>query len=140
MRILNRLRAEINDLPPAMAWLASGPDPTKNAVLAAKKRLLFVQLPLALGIIGTFSALRAMGAVEAKGHIQLIFHFCATAVFLWPFTLFAVSSTAWRDIQDAPPQLKKNLTMLAFASGFIAAFSTLTLSCMAILYVHTMYS
>lgn len=139
MRILNRLRAEINELPPAVAWLAAGPAPTKNAVLATKKKLLFVQLPLALAIIGAFSALRAMGAVEAEGHVQLIFHFCATATFLWPPTLFSVSSAAWRDIQDAPHQFKKNLRVLALASGFIAALSTLTLSCLAILYMHTMY-
>lgn len=139
MRLLTRLQAELKRLPPVVAWLADGPERSKCAVVAAKRKLILIQAPIAFGSIAAFSALYSLGLVEAKGHMKLITHFCATAALMWPPTLFSVCRAAKRDIPDSSQQLKRKLRALAIASGAISTLATITLIGVAAVYVHTVF-
>ncbi len=129
---------DLNRLPPVVAWLAGGPEPTKRSVLAAKRQMLLRQAPIAFGSIALFSVLRSLGLVEAKGHMQLVAHFCSAAAFMWPVPLFAVCLAAKRDMPGAAPQLKNKLRALSIATGFVSVFSAMTLAGVALVYAYTM--
>ncbi len=124
----------MNSLPPAVAWLENGPESTKIAVISAKRKMLLFQGPIALGCIAIFATLRSLGIVEAKGHPQLITHFCAAAAFMWPPTLFSVCLAAQIDAKATTGSIKSQLRMLSLASGTVAGFATLALTGVAILY------
>jgi hypothetical protein len=138
MRILERLQAEMNNLPSAVAWLACGPEESKRAVRAAKRKLLLIQAPIALGTIAAFSVLLSLGVVQAKGHMQLIAHFCAVAAFMWPPTLFSICLAARRDIPEALPERKNQLRLLFFGAGLVSVLSVVALVGVAALYAHTL--
>lgn len=120
--MLKRLTTELNTLPPALSWLASGPEQTRRAVISAKRRLILIQVPAALLIICAIATAKSWGLVAHKGYASYFADLCASTVFLWPPTMLALCLAAWRDSLHPSP-LRSRLMTLAAGASIIATVS-----------------